>query len=82
MKDPTKLQQKLKSLLSKSKLRIGVNFDRPWDDLVLKEIAWVVQDHVNRSHEVVEDDNELRDWLDEYKFFTAARTVNRTSEGG
>ncbi len=73
MKDPTKLQQKLKSLLSKSKLHIGFDFDKPWDDLILKEVAWVVQDHVNRSSDVVEDNNGLRDWLDEYRFFLASR---------
>ena len=73
MKTLTKLQQKLKSLLSKSKLRIGFDFDKPWDDLILKEVAWVVQDHVNHSSEVVEDNNGLRDWLDEYRFFLASR---------
>lgn len=71
MKDPIKLQQKLKSLLSKSSLHIGYNFDKPWDDLILKEVAWVIQDHANRNPEVVEDDNGLRDWIDEYKFFIA-----------
>ncbi len=68
MKNPIKLQQKLKSLLSKSRLHIGFDFDKPWDDLILKEVAWVVQDHVNRNSEVIEDDNGLRDWLDECKF--------------
>lgn len=71
MKSPVKLQQKLKSLLSKSRLHIGYDFDKPWDDLILKEVAWVVQDHANRNPEVVEDDNGLRDWIDEYKFFIA-----------
>ena len=73
MKNPLKLQQKLKPLLSKSKLHIGFDFDKPWDDLILKEVAWVVQDHVDRSSEVVEDNNDLRDWLDEYRFFWASR---------
>ncbi len=72
MKDPRKLQQKLKPLLAKSKLRIGFDIDKPWDDLVFKEVAWVVQDHANRNPEVVEDDNDLRDWLDEYKFYSAS----------
>lgn len=71
MKDPMKLQRKLKQLLPKSKLHIGFDFDKPWNDLILKEVAWVVQDHINRNHEVVEDDNALRDWIDEYKFFIA-----------
>ncbi len=71
MKNPIKLQQKLKPLLSKSKLHIGFDFDKPWDDLVLREVAWVVQDHVNRNSEVIEDDNGLRDWLDECKFYCA-----------
>jgi hypothetical protein len=67
MKSPVKLQQKLKRLLSKSKLHIGFDFDKPWDDLILKEVAWVVQDHVNHSPEVIECDP-LKDWLDEYRF--------------
>ena len=71
MKDPIKLQRKLKHLLSKSKLNINYDFDKPWDDLILKEVAWVVQDHANRNPEVIEDDNGLRDWIDEYKFFIA-----------
>jgi hypothetical protein len=39
----------------------------------LEEVAWVVQDYVNRNPDVVEDDNRLRDWLEEYTFFKADR---------
>jgi hypothetical protein len=43
-----------------------------WTDQDLYEVAWVVQDYVNNTHEVIEDDNGLRDWLDEYKFYRSA----------
>lgn len=70
MKSALKLQSKLKAALSTSQLRIGFDFDKPWDDLVLREVAWVVADHVNRNPEVIECDP-LKDWLEEYTFFQA-----------
>ncbi len=70
MKSPLKLQQKLRSALSKSTLHIGFSFDKPWSDLELREVAWVVQDHVNHNPEVIECDP-LKDWLEEYRFFLA-----------
>jgi len=39
----------------------------------MNEIAWVVQDYVNNTYGVIEDDNRLKDWLEEYKFFLASR---------
>ena len=70
MKDPQKLQRKLKSLLANSKLHVGFDFEKPWDDLILREVAWVVEDHVNHNPEVIECDP-LKDWIEEYKFFVA-----------
>jgi hypothetical protein len=35
-------------------------------------VAWIVQNYVNNTREVIEDDNRLRDWLDEYKFYRSA----------
>lgn len=70
MKSAAKLQSKLKASLSASQLHIGFDFDKPWDDLVLREVAWVVEDHVNRNPEVIECDP-LKDWLEEYKFYIA-----------
>ena len=70
MKDPQKLQRKLKSLLANSKLHVGFDFEKPWDDLILREVAWVVEDHVNHSPDVIECDP-LKDWIEEYKFFVA-----------
>ena len=70
MKDPVKLQQKLKLLLSKSKLHIGFDLNKPWDDLTLREVAWIVEDHVNRNPEVIECDP-LKEWVEEFKFFKA-----------
>jgi hypothetical protein len=51
------------------KLHVFPNLGRPWNDLELKEIAWVVQDHVNQNNSVIESDDPLREWLEEYKFF-------------
>ena len=76
MKSPIKLQQKLKSLLSKSELQLVLDFDKPWDNLTMKEVASVVQNYVNRNTEVIEDDNALRDWLDKYKFFIATNNLS------
>ena len=63
-----KLQKKLASLLKGSKLKVGFNLSRPLSDLELREIAWVVEDHVARdtgSHEC----ELLADWLDSYRFY-------------
>jgi hypothetical protein len=42
----------------------------PWNDLDLKEVAFIVQDFVNNNPEVIECDP-LKDWLEEYTFFKA-----------
>lgn len=68
MKDPRKLQEKLAALLRSSSLHIQFPFDRPWTDLELKSVAWVVEDYVNHNPEVV-NSNPLHDWLDEYRFY-------------
>jgi hypothetical protein len=68
VKDPRKLQEKLVALLRNSKLHIQVPLDRPWNDLELKGVAWVVEDYINRSPNVV-NSNPLHDWLDEYRFY-------------
>lgn len=72
MKSPLKLQHKLQALLKGSKLHVGFDFDKPWDDLILREVAWVVEDFVNHSPDVIECDP-LKDWIEEYKFFIADR---------
>jgi hypothetical protein len=38
----------------------------------MAEIAWVVQDYVNNTYGVIEDDDRLKDWLEEYKFYRSA----------
>ena len=73
MKSPAKLQQKLVQLLKGTPaLHIFPNSEHPWNDLELKEVAWVVQDFVNQNAEVVECDP-LKDWIEEYKFYCADR---------
>jgi hypothetical protein len=68
VKDPVKLQQKLVSLLRKSQLKVGFNLSRPLNDLELREIAWVIEDHVSRNTDSHECEL-LADWLDSYKFY-------------
>lgn len=69
MKDSRKLQQKLHNLLKKHpKVRVGTPL--PWDELTFKEIVWVVQDYVNNSGDVTNEDP-LQEWLDEYLFWSS-----------
>ena len=70
MKSPHKLQQKLVELLRNSRLHIQFPSDRPWTDLELREIAWMVEDYVNRSPEVINTDP-LKDWVEEHRFYRA-----------
>lgn len=74
MKDPLKLQQKLLTLLKGSAKYPKINppANGHWSSDELAAVAWVIQDHVNRSGEVIECDL-LKDWLEEYKFFVADR---------
>ena len=75
MKNPQKLQEKLVQLLKGTPaLRVFPNHEHPWDDLELKEVAWIVQDFVNQNNSVVECDP-LKDWIEEYKFFVADKKV-------
>jgi hypothetical protein len=70
VKNPRKLQEKLVQVLKGvPKLHVFPNLDRPWNDLELKEVAWIVQDHIVQNDSVIESDDPLREWLEEYKFF-------------
>ena len=72
MKSPQKLQEKLVRLLNQTPaLKVLPSHDRPWDDREFREVAWIVQDFVNQNHSVIESDDPLREWLDEYRFFRA-----------
>lgn len=71
MKSPAKLQKKLLQLLKGTPaLHVMPNPAIAWNDLELKEVAWIVQDFVNQNDSVIECDP-LREWLDEYRFFIA-----------
>ena len=73
MKNRFNLQRKLEAILAGTPaLRVLPNVSHPWSDLEMAEVAWIVQDFVNQNPEVIEDDNRLRDWLDEYKFYRSA----------
>ncbi len=71
MKDPKKLQAKLLQLLKGTPaLHVMPNPRIPWNDLDLREVAFIVQDFVNNNPDVIESDP-LKDWIEEYKFFVA-----------
>jgi hypothetical protein len=70
MKNPQKLQEKLVALLRNSRLHIQFPYNRPWTDLELREVAWMVEDHVNHDSDVINTDP-FKDWVEEYKFFRA-----------
>ncbi len=73
MKSPDKLQKKLLQVLKGTPaLHVMPNPELPWNDLDLKEVAWIVKDFVNQNPEVIEGD-ELQEWLEEYVFFIADR---------
>ncbi len=73
MKNRFNLQTKLEQLLRGTPaLKIGPS-SSVWSDAELHEMAWIVQDFVNQNPDVIEDDNGLRDWLDEYKFYSSTR---------
>jgi hypothetical protein len=58
------------ALLRNSRLHIQFPYNRPWTDLELREVAWMVEDHVNHNPDVINTDP-LKDWVEEYKFFRA-----------
>lgn len=51
---------------------LKVSVSKDYTNLQLKEIAWVVEDFVNQNPEVIEDDDQLKDWLDRYRFFSSS----------
>jgi hypothetical protein len=69
VKNRYNLQTKLEQLLRGMKAPKLGPLPSVWTDQDLYEVAWIVQNFVNNTHEVIEDDNGLRDWLDEYKFY-------------
>jgi hypothetical protein len=71
VKNPATLQKKLLQLLKGTPaLHVMPNPTIPWNDLDLREVAFIVQDFVNNNPDVIESDP-LKDWLEEYKFFVA-----------
>ena len=70
MKNPQKLQEKLVAMLPKTTLKIQFPYNRPWSVEELNEVAWMIEDYVNRDPSVINSDP-LKDWVEEYKFFKA-----------
>ena len=69
MKSPQKLQEKLISLSKGTKLHLQLPENRAWNELELKAAGFVVQEFVNARPDVIESDDALREWLDEFRFF-------------
>lgn len=67
MKDPTKLHAKLQSLL-RGHPNLRLSLDGPLSNEGLRDMAWIVQDYVDNSGDVTNDDP-LYEWLEEYYFF-------------
>jgi hypothetical protein len=67
MKSSEKLKEKLRTLL-KNYPGLKVSARWPWEEQTFQEIAWVVQDYVNNSGDVINEDP-LQEWIEEYNFF-------------
>jgi hypothetical protein len=68
VKDPKKLQEKLRKILRAHTLKILV-VDRPWNDLELRETVWTVEAYLRKQNDVVDDP--LKEWVEECKFYYA-----------
>jgi hypothetical protein len=69
MKDPLKLQGRLRAAL---KGRRGLNLKLPalpMTEREMKDVAWVVQAYLESNDSVLDESDPLRNWLDEYYFF-------------
>ena len=72
VKDPVKLQEKLRAALH-SHHHFGYNLtERPWTELDVKEAAWMVADYLRQQNEVINGEP-LQDWLEESQFYLAGK---------
>lgn len=72
MKNPLKLQQKLVKLLAGTPaLNILPPLEGGWSREEFDEVLWIVATFVNQGNDVIEENNPLRDWLDEARFYMA-----------
>jgi hypothetical protein len=68
-----KLQEKLRSALKGCRgLNIQVS-EKPWDEGELKDAAWIVDAYLQSQDCVLDGDDPLRTWLEEYSFYSAAQ---------
>lgn len=63
------LKEKLRRIIGKQPM-INIFPTWPWDDQDFQEILWIVEDFVNQNDDTGKE-NELKDWLDSYKFYKA-----------
>jgi hypothetical protein len=68
MKSLTQLQEKLRKILKKG-IHLRISVDRKWNDQEFKEVLSIVTDYANGVYGPVVVDDEICEWLDEYKFF-------------
>jgi hypothetical protein len=47
----------------------------PWSEDDIDDIARIIEDFVNTSTDVIEDDNQWKDWLDRYRFYKAQKVI-------
>jgi hypothetical protein len=76
MKDPVKLQQKLRSILKGRRdihIRLPILSILPMTDMEFEEAAWIVKAYLQDKDSVLDGDDPLRTWLEEYQFFIADR---------
>ena len=74
MKSPLKLQEKLRSLLKERRdlhIRVPLLSILPMTEQELAEAAWIVEAYLQDKDSVLDGDDPLRTWLEEYKFYRA-----------
>jgi hypothetical protein len=71
VKDPIKLQNKLRDAL---KGKRGLNLQLsvlPLTDKEMADAAWIVEGYLQAKDSVVDENDPLRSWIEEYKFYQA-----------
>ena len=71
MKDPIKLQNKLRDAL-KGKRKLNLQLPLlPLTDKEMADAAWIVEGYLQAKDSVVDENDPLRSWIEEYKFYQA-----------
>jgi len=71
VKDPIKLQNKLRDAL-KGKRKLNLQLPLlPLTDKEMADAAWIVEGYLQAKDSVVDENDPLRSWIEEYKFYQA-----------